>query len=328
MRSLERAIRDRYLILDKRQDKVIYLPNTKTRKLSNPEEQVQLEAFLELIYRYDYPAHKIRVCEQVKIGSSSREADIVVYRDDACKDPLIVVECKKRKVSNRVFEEAIDQGFSYAAVTNAEYVWVTSGDQDAFYEVWHHAINERQKNQIGRIPKHKEEKSFAYSLRQRLRFLTRHPIISDTLIYSLVIFVCMLIFSKVAVAYHSDIFQVTKPLWQKHGMDFSWIYNAIVLVSTSMSLFFGMFFMQSHKLFRTSLLQKRLTFIFILLILFVPAWYMGESNSDPQWWTWAKYNSRTYPSITYIWPYLKALPFQLLAIYGLIWLLGKGKQWT
>ena len=330
MSFLDQAIKDRYVIIDKKRDKVIYLPNTKTRTYSHPEEQVQLEVFLALIYKYGYPPHKIKVCEQVKMGSASKEADVIVYKDDACKDPYIMIECKKRKISNRVFEEAIDQGFSYAAVTHAEYLWIAAGDKNAFYEVWHDAINEREKNEIKRIPayKAKKGKNIRYKFNQRLRFLTQHPIISDTLIYSMVISICMLVFSKIAVAYHPEIYQLTKPLWEKQGMDFNWIYNSIVAVSTLLSLGFGMLFMQSHKLFRTPLLEKRLVFILIALILFVPAWYMGESNSDPRWWTWAKYNSRNYPSLTYIWPYLKALPFQLMAIYALIWLMGRGKKWT
>lgn len=331
MSYLDQAIKDRYVIIDKKRDKIIYLPNTKTRKYSNPEEKVQLDTYLELIYKYGYPPHRIKVCEQVKMGSASKEADVMVYKDDECKDPYIMVECKKRNISNRVFEEAIDQGFSYAAVTNSEYVWITSGDKNAYYEVWHDLINEREKNAINRIPAYKKKgkgKTFKYTFNRRLRFLTQHPIISDTFIYSLVIFICMLVFSKVAVAYHSDIYKITEPLWKKHGMDFNWIYNAIVATSTLVSLGFGMVFMQSHKLFRSSILEKRLTFLLIALILFVPAWYMGESNNDPQWWTWAKYNSRKYRSITYIWPYLKALPFQLMAIYGIIWLIGRGKKWT
>jgi len=328
MKLLDRAIRDRYVIIDKRRDTVIYLPHTKTRKLSNPEEQVQLHTFLELLYKYHYPAHKIKVCEKVKIGSSSREADILVYKDDEAKDPYIIVECKKAGISSRTFEDAIEQGFSYAAATNAEYVWVTSGDQQACYEVWHHRINERLANQIERVPRHKEEKSWTYSLRQKLRFFTRHSILSDTLLYSLVIFICMMVFSKVVVAYNEDIRHFLRPYWDKYHIDYNWLYNAIVLVSTFVSLIFGKIFMKSHKLFRASVLQKRLAFLFIALILFVPAWYMGESNSDPQWWSSSRFYQRNLPSITFIWPYLKSVPFQVFAIYGLIWLLGKGKKWT
>ncbi|MFK7921596.1 MAG: type I restriction enzyme HsdR N-terminal domain-containing protein [Bacteroidia bacterium] len=157
MRLLQQAIKDRYVHLDEKNDTITYLPQGKSRKYSNPEEQVQLETYLDLIYHYGYPPEYLIVCDRMKIGSVTREADIVVYRDKACKDPLVIVECKKAKISDQVFSDAIDQGFSYAAATNAEYVWATSGDRDAYFRVMNDAIKERESNRIRRIPSYKEK---------------------------------------------------------------------------------------------------------------------------------------------------------------------------
>ena len=326
MKLLKQGIKDRYVVINEKKDIVTYLPQGKDRKYSNPEEKVQLETFLDLIYNYDYPAEKLRVCEKVKIGSSTREADIVVYRDRECKDPLVIVECKKRSVSNSIFTEAIDQGFSYVAVTNAEYVWATSGDKNAHFEVMHDAIHEREINKIDRIPKHKEEARFGYNLKRRIRSALRRPVFSDTMLFSTVLVLCTLVLSKMAVEFHSNIFQATKFLWEKHGMDFNWIFNAIALTATLVSMIFGMIFMRSHNFFRASKIKRRITLSIIALILFVPVWYVGESMSDPNWWTWSNFQARKHPIVIYLWPYVKSMPIQFLAIYAMIWLMGRGKN--
>ena len=324
MKLLEKAIKDRHVIVDPKRTKVTYLPHIKERKLSNPEEQVQLQTFLDLIYTHQYPSHKIKVCEKVKIGSSTREADIVVYRDDDCKDPLIIVECKKEGVSNSIFQGAVDQGFSYAAVTTAEYVWATSGDRNAYFEVWPQAINERKRNTLHRVPRHNAKKGLGSQIRKRLRWFMRHPIISDTLVYSLILLITTLILSKLAVAYFPELYDATKFLWENHGMNYNWVYNAIILVSALVSLLFGAIFMQSHRLFNFSPTRKKLSYTLIAVLLFVPPWYLGVSNADPNWWTWQHYHQMKYETVMYLWPYLKAMPFQALAIYGLIWVMGRG----
>lgn len=329
MSLVKKAEKDRYVVISPKKDSILYLPQGKERRYSNPEEKVQLQTYVDLIYKYGYPPEKLRVCEKMQIGSSTREADIVVYKDRDAKDPYIIVECKKRKVSEAVFKSAIDQGFSYAAVSNAEYVWATSGDQNAAFEVFHDKINERTLNRLDRIPKHKEEGSFRFDLRRRLRWFLRHPIVADTLVYSLVLLASMLIFSKLAVAYHPQIYKFTRPLWQEHNMDFNWIYNAMILASSFLAMLFGGIFMRSHQFFNTEGTRKRLTYVMIAVILILPAWFVGENNHDPNWWKWInfqKWRDRGWPMIVYVWPYLKAWPAQMLLIYGLIWLMNRGKR--
>lgn len=332
MSLINRAIKDRHIVMDKKNNTVTYLPHTKTRNLKNPEEEIQLEAFLELIYTYDYPSHKLKVSDRVKMGSASKEADIMVYEDDECKNPYIVVECKKREVSKNQFNEAIDQGFSYAASTNANFVWVTSGKYNAHYEVWHQAIMERKDNQVPRIPKHTEASSSSYKFKKKLYKafgalsfgrLFQNPIMSDSLMYMLVLSVCTIVLSKLAVSYFNEIYEVIKPWWQKGKLNFSHIFNAIMLCATVLTLLFGMLFMRSHQLLGTPRLKRRLDFILIALILYAPAWYMSVSNSDPTWWNWSHYKAIELKTKIYLWPYLKAAPFQLLAVYGMIWLMTK-----
>lgn len=332
MSLINRAIKDRHIALDKKKNLVTYLPHIKTRSLKNPEEEIQLETFLELIYHYNYPSHKLKVSDKVKMGSATKEADIMVYRDDACKDPYIVVECKKRAVSQKVFDEAIDQGFSYAASTNAEFLWVTSGKYNVHYEVWHHAIKEREENLLPRIPKHAEASSAGYKLKKKLYKvfgwlsfgrLFKNPIMSDSLMYMLVLSICTIILSKLAVENWNGLYQLIDPWWKKWQLDFSHIFNAIMLCATVITLLFGMLFMRSHRLLGTPQLKRRLDFILIALILYAPAWYMSASNSDPHWWHWSHYKDIELKTKIYLWPFIKAAPFQLLAVYGMIWLMTK-----
>lgn len=69
----------------------------KPRNYTNPEEIVQAETYLKLIFDYNYKAERVKLYESVKMGSGSKEADIIVYKDDEYTEPYIVVECKKQK---------------------------------------------------------------------------------------------------------------------------------------------------------------------------------------------------------------------------------------
>lgn len=104
------------------------------RKLENPEEFVQATAFLRLIIEYNYSPLNISVNESVQEGSSTKEADIIVYNDNN-KKVLIVVECKKDDINERQFQVAIDQAYSYAHALASQFVWVTSGIRDEYFEI-------------------------------------------------------------------------------------------------------------------------------------------------------------------------------------------------
>jgi type I restriction enzyme M protein len=121
--------------------KQIFYLNTRTsnkrRNLSNPEERVQVETYLKLIFHYKYPAHRIKLYETVTMGSGKKEADIIVYQDDDCIYPHILIECKSQDVSEQAFLQAVEQAYSYAYAlpNNVKFVWVTSGLKDEFFEV-------------------------------------------------------------------------------------------------------------------------------------------------------------------------------------------------
>lgn len=116
---------------------IVYLNENKRRNYANPEEKVQADTYLSLIITYNYKPQRIRQFVKVTMGSETKEADIVVYNDDACTKPHIVVECKKEDVSEAEFEQAANQAFSYAQALagTIKYVWVTSRIKDVYFRV-------------------------------------------------------------------------------------------------------------------------------------------------------------------------------------------------
>jgi len=135
MSLIQEGIKKGLIKLDDEQKYITYINQNKKRNYSNPEEQVQAETFLKLILTYGYAQKRIRLFVPVVMGSTTKEADIIVYNDDEQKSPHIIVECKKQEVSELEFTQAVEQGFSYAVAEGAKYVWITSGIKDEYYQV-------------------------------------------------------------------------------------------------------------------------------------------------------------------------------------------------
>jgi len=137
MITIERGIKEGLISLDNERKIITYLYQNKKRNYDNPEEKVQAETFLKLIFNYDYKPERIKQFEPVKMGVETKQADIIVYKDDECTEPHILVECKKPEISEAEFQQAVEQAYSYAfALPNdVKYIWVTSGIKDEYFEV-------------------------------------------------------------------------------------------------------------------------------------------------------------------------------------------------
>ena len=87
----------------------------------------------------------------VTMGRGIKEADIIVYEEDMCLRPHILVECKRQEVSEAEYQQAIEQAYSYAFALPCEvkYVWVTSGIKSDYFEV---DKNQNTRNQMPDIP--------------------------------------------------------------------------------------------------------------------------------------------------------------------------------
>lgn len=118
MTFLERAIKDGYAYISgaENKQKITYVTSDNHREnYSDPEEKVRAEFFAELIYKYEYPANRIKVEVVVPDRLPTDRADIVVFSDDDCKRPYAIVECKKEGVTDAEFNQAIEQGVGNAA---------------------------------------------------------------------------------------------------------------------------------------------------------------------------------------------------------------------
>lgn len=114
---------------------IVYVHQNKRRNYTNAEEKVQADTFLQLALIYGYPVQRIQQFVTVQMGVAAKEADIIVYNDDAHKSPLIVAECKREEVSELEFARAADQAVGYAVAEGAKYVWVSSKLKNEYFEI-------------------------------------------------------------------------------------------------------------------------------------------------------------------------------------------------
>ena len=169
MTYLERAIKDGYAYIigaDNKQKITYVTSDNHTENYSDPEEQVRAEFWAELIYKYEYPANRIKVEVAVPDRLPTDRADIVIFSDDDCKRPYTVVECKKDGVTDAEFTQAIEQGVGNATWVKlrADYVVIVAGGTRRVLDVTDKfGALEREKNILADLPK-------AYGKPQEFRF--------------------------------------------------------------------------------------------------------------------------------------------------------------
>ena len=135
MSLIKKGIEKGLIKFDDENKYITYIHQNKKRNYANPEEKIQADTFLTLILSYNYPVERIKQFEPVKMGYSSKESDIIVYNDDECNQPLIIVECKKSDISELEFEQAVLQAaaYAYAIAGTIKYLWVTSGIKNEYF---------------------------------------------------------------------------------------------------------------------------------------------------------------------------------------------------
>lgn len=138
------------------------LGNTKTENWKDPEEWVRCRSIARWIVEKDYPQQRIKIEVQVPRRTPSDYADIVVYRDDRCKDPYAVEECKAAGQSPAKRKQAIEQAFGNGNSLGAAYVVYNDGIESILFDRGNFPPLERSKNQKGTwesIPKYYGEVS-------------------------------------------------------------------------------------------------------------------------------------------------------------------------
>jgi type I restriction enzyme M protein len=132
-------------------NKVEYIAQGKSYKITDPEEWVRVAFYLELVKKYQYPKERIDLEVSVK-GEKRPAADIVVYEDDEKKRPYIVAECKKDGISQAEIKQAIEEGIPNAHYLKSKYAIVIAGNVRIAFDIANFPPQEREKNIIADIP--------------------------------------------------------------------------------------------------------------------------------------------------------------------------------
>ncbi len=134
---LTKALENNDISINDNQERITYTASKSTFSYRNPEEKVRAETYAKLIHEYNYSPQQIKLEVPVTMGSDTKRADIIIYNDDVCTKPHIVVECKRPEVSEMEFDQAVNQGLSYAQALagTIKYLWVTSQLKNEYFYV-------------------------------------------------------------------------------------------------------------------------------------------------------------------------------------------------
>lgn len=136
--------------LSLKSEKVYYhLHQDRSYLLSDPEELVRAHVVSYLIIVKSYPPIRIRTEVKVSRRTPNDWADIVVYEDDDCKKPYLVVETKAPHGSDAFKKQAIEQLFGNANSLRCPWALFDDGESSIFFDVMNYPAEERADNQRG-----------------------------------------------------------------------------------------------------------------------------------------------------------------------------------
>ena len=142
------AIRRRIIEIDDRRVRYL-LAREHEYDWTDPEEWVRAATVAWLIVEKGYPANRIRLEVSVPRRTPSDYADIVVYEDDSCRTPYLVVENKASGQTPRARDQGIEQAFGNANSLRAPLTLYDEGQSSVFFDVANHPPTERVENRLG-----------------------------------------------------------------------------------------------------------------------------------------------------------------------------------
>jgi len=125
------------------------LRQTRSYDLSDPEEFIRAFSIAWLIVERDYPPNRLRTEVTVPRREPSDYADVVVYEDDDCSTPFLVVENKAPEQPESRRGQGIEQGFGNANSLRAPFMLYDEGTDSAVFDVANHPPMEREHNRLG-----------------------------------------------------------------------------------------------------------------------------------------------------------------------------------
>lgn len=165
------------------QGKVLDFIDGITQRSETPEEYVRQEIAKSLVREYGYAKQNISVEFKLKLGSSSKRGDLVVFPDKSehTQEKIwLIVECKKQDIKPADRKEGVAQLESYlAACPNAKFGMWTNGLERVCYRVVIRK-GERTVEEIPDLPTFGRDEQDA----ERPRFDQLKPATSDALLFA------------------------------------------------------------------------------------------------------------------------------------------------
>jgi len=136
--------------IEKKNGEVTYnLAAKKTYNWSDPEEWVRARIIAFLVIARGYPANRLRTEVSVPRRTPNDFADIVVYKDDRCREPYLVVEVKSSGQSAKARRQWIEQAFGNANSLRAPLTLYDEWSESVFFDVAGYPSTEREENRRG-----------------------------------------------------------------------------------------------------------------------------------------------------------------------------------
>jgi type I restriction enzyme M protein len=152
---LEQAIEDGHAELsgEGKKERIHYIAAEHSERWSDPEEKVRAEFWAELIYKYEYELNRIKFEVKVPRRTPNDLADLVIYKDEECKDPYFVFETKRSDVSDAEFAQSIEQACGNRASLGAVFCGAIAGLTRRLLRFDKFPPGERERNHLTDIPK-------------------------------------------------------------------------------------------------------------------------------------------------------------------------------
>jgi len=157
MRSRNEAEQNEYIvkaitrgIIEIKNDRISYnIRQRKSYTWTDPEEWVRAYCISFLVLEKGYPTNRIKTEVKVPRRTPNDWADVVVYQDDACKSPYLVVECKAAGQNAANKAQGVEQLFGNSNSLRSELGLYEEYEESIFYDIKNYPAEERTDNLKG-----------------------------------------------------------------------------------------------------------------------------------------------------------------------------------
>ena len=125
------------------------LNQSRSYQWTDPEEWVRAKTIAFLIMEKGYPANRMKTEVRVPRRTPNDYADIVVFKDNECRAPYLVVENKADGQTQQDRDQAIEQVFGNVNSLRAPFALYDEGSIAKSFDVANYPAQEREANLLG-----------------------------------------------------------------------------------------------------------------------------------------------------------------------------------